>query len=645
MQIFHNRPLALSMCLFAVVAVAALRMERSVKFVLLLLSFCALLFVVFLSVKRRRAGRRIFLSFLCIVAVFAALFSSFLFFNVRYANLQTLNGSECEVEGTVLERIDSAAYDSHLRVRVTSLNGEKESMDAILECSYISPLQVGERFRITVIPREYTETEEFDEESYRLADGCLLILTSASSQTCEILSKSDDGLLIQSLKYNTRLSYSLQQAIGGEAGGMASALLLGNRAWLFDDTALDFRRAGVSHLLALSGLHVSILIGFLEFLLRKLRVPKIARAVLIPLAAVGYLALTGFAVSTCRAVLMIYVLYLALLLRTRYDAFTALCTALTLILLITPYAVADISMWMSFLAAGSIIVFSPAVVSALEKLQQKRKFSVRLFAIIKGVVSSVAVGVVANLALLLLTASVFGEISLTSVPATLLLSIPVTLLMILATILLCLPFLPLLPSVCATIGDLILYLAERFSNIRHVLLPVGDIPTRIVLVLLTVVLILLAVLPLQRKRWTLLPIALSIAAVVSSLSVTYLPPQSDPTLTILPAGRGEVRLYTQNGEAVLVNATSGNASEAFEIKSAALDARCTEIRDLVLCRYYNQATYFIARLSARMRVAYLHLPEPTTAREKAIAARLTQEAELHGIRVIRDAEIWLATYP
>ena len=131
MQIFHNRPLALSMCLFAVVAVAALRMERSVKFVLLLLSFCALLFVVFLSVKRRRAGRRIFLSFLCIVAVFAALFSSFLFFNVRYANLQTLNGSECEVEGTVLERIDSAAYDSHLRVRVTSLNGEKESMDAI----------------------------------------------------------------------------------------------------------------------------------------------------------------------------------------------------------------------------------------------------------------------------------------------------------------------------------------------------------------------------------------------------------------------------------------------------------------------------------------------------------------------------------
>ena len=77
---------------------------------------------------------------------------------------------------------------------------------------------------------------------------------------------------------------------------------------------------------------------------------------------------------------------------------------------------------------------------------------------------------------------------------------------------------------------------------------------------------------------------------------------------------------------------------------AANDARCTEIDDLVFCRYYNQATYFIASLAAKLRVERVHFPTPTDDRERAIAARLAEEAELHGIEVFYDAEQYLRAY-
>ena len=64
----------------------------------------------------------------------------------------------------------------------------------------------------------------------------------------------------------------------------------------------------------------------------------------------------------------------------------------------------------------------------------------------------------------------------------------------------------------------------------------------------------------------------------------------------------------------------------------------------VFVRYYNQGTYLISDLSSRMLVRRLHLPTPSDERERAIAERLSEEAELHGIEVFFDAEEYLLQY-
>lgn len=645
MQIFKNRPLALAACIFAITAVLASIAEKRTVIYGIFITLALLLLLLILKILHKKKSRERALLALVLSFVLLSLCSSYLFFHVRYADVQKKNGEEVTAEGYVLERLGSAPYYTHLRVHLTSLDGERVGYDAILETTYTSALQAGDRFSVTGIQRAFTEEEAFDEESFRLAEGCMTVITCDTPKKCQFLAPTTN-LRILANRLNLRLSYLLRSRIGGETGGVASALLLGNRTWLTKDAALHFRRAGVSHLLALSGLHVSILIGALEFILRKLYLPKLARAAIVPVFAIGYLALTGFSMSTCRAVLMICVLYVGVLLRAQYDSFTALCVTLSAILLVTPYAVLDLSMWMSFLAAGAIIIFSPALSDALELLRVKCRLPNAIYRVLVACLSALAVGFFANLALLYLNAAVFGEISLASVPVTLLLSIPVTALIICSAILLLFPFLPLLPTICSLLGTVILALTERASDMSGVLLPVTERIEHLILLLLTVLFVCFAVCRIRHRGRVVVGMSALCAVLVAvSLLITNLSPIYDKSARTIEAGKGEIRLYTAHGEAVLVNDAKGNSSEAYEIKTAALDARCTEIGDLVMYRYYNQATYFILRLSARMRVERLHLPIPQNAREEAIASRLVQEAGLHGIKVIFDAAYFAHDYP
>lgn len=641
MQIFKNRPLALSACLFAILSVIGFSLSARAKLLLVCAVCAAVLIMIILFCCRRKMGKCAASVLLCLGACLLSLVSSYCFFNIRYAAWQTKNGTPCTAEGTVVEYLSATAYSATYRIELDAIDGEACDAGAMLECGFAATLQRGDRIRVNAVPRAFAEEERFDEESYRLSDGCMTVLVCDRAEDCQLIGRDSSDLLLKCSALNIRLAYRLRNAVGGEAGGLAAALLLGNRSWITADTTLDFQRAGISHLLALSGLHVSILIGFLELLLCRLRLPRIVRAILIPISAVGYLAITGFAVSTSRAVLMICVLYLAFLFRASYDPLTALCAVLALILLVTPYAVLDLSLWMSFLAAASILIFMPAVVRLTRAWSRRSRLPRPIKCAMTAIANAAATGIVANLALMLLSACVFGEFSLVSVPATLILSIPVTLLLILSAVLLFLPFIPVLPWVCAMLGDAILAVAAVGSEIKNVLLPVRSPFVGAWIVLLTLALILLAVLPFKSKRWAIPVPALLIGVVISSVIVTQ---SMKPAVYSFKTGRGVLRLYTEAGHAVAVNDTSGAASASYEIKTAATDEHCTEIDDLILSRYYNQATYFIAKVSERSRVRVLHMPVPCDDRERAIAARLAEEAELHGIRVAYDAEEMLARY-
>ncbi len=633
MHIFRNRPLALVCCVFAATATLAYFMSALIQLICIITSGLALLVLIFLLFKIKK--QVLLLLTMILFSAMLALLSSYLFFHVRYAKWQSYVGEECVVEGVVLEREIGKPYQSALIAELHSMNGKACLVDVRLVFPYATSLQVGDSFRLSGIGSSFETKYMENEEINSVKEGILLCITSEDMHNCEILESDVFSLRAMLSRQNFAASYLLEQRIGGEAGKLASALLLGTRDHLSGSTALQFRRAGVSHLLALSGLHVSILIAALEMLLRFFRCPKRARMAVVFGLAFFYLFFTGASPSIARAVLMLGVLTVGFYWRADYDSLTSISVVLALLLFLSPNAVLDMGLWMSFVAAASIIIFSPVFVGVQEHIRNRWPLPAVLVKPVCGIFSAIIVGVVANLALIFLQAQFFGEMSLASIPATLLLSLPTAALLVLSIFTFILP--PLAP-VTAFVGRAMLQIAAIFSNQSGVLLPLNDIFSQMLALVLLITLIIIAVVNLKHLlRSMLLPICLSVLIVFCSLGVTYLP-ERGISFTFLNASGGDLLLFTHKGKSVIIDFSDGTATGGMETLNIASELRCTELDDLVLTHYHNRDTYFIASMARRMHVKRLHLPSPLDDEESAIAKQLTSEAERHGIEVIFGVE-------
>ncbi len=150
------------------------------------------------------------------------------------------------------------------------------------------------------------------------------------------------------------------------AEALAVALVVGDRQYLTDGQWHQLLVTGTNHLVAISGLHVSLLAGAVWLLVGFLwrgfpalanRYPaRLAGAWPALLAAVAYAMLAGFSLPTQRAVLMFAVLAVALLLRRSLHAGQCLLAAITLMLLHDPLAPANPTFWLSTLAVAALVI-------------------------------------------------------------------------------------------------------------------------------------------------------------------------------------------------------------------------------------------------------------------------------------------------
>ena len=143
------------------------------------------------------------------------------------------------------------------------------------------------------------------------------------------------------------------------------ALLVGNKSDIYRDDALyvSLSRAGLMHVVAVSGMHVSFLVAFLRFILGKGRRSAILCIVLVWL----FVTISGLSPSAVRAAFMQTMLLIAPLVGRENDPVTSLSAALAFLLLLNPFAAGNISLQLSFSAMLGIILFADRIVETLMK--------------------------------------------------------------------------------------------------------------------------------------------------------------------------------------------------------------------------------------------------------------------------------------
>jgi competence protein ComEC len=162
-----------------------------------------------------------------------------------------------------------------------------------------------------------------------------------------------------------RIALAVRAQLPGEAGAFAAAITTGDRAQMSAEALDALRGSNLAHLLAISGLHMGLLTGFVFTALRyamalvpgladRVAIRKVA-AVLALQAGAFYLALSGGNVATERAFIMVSVMFGAVLLDRRALTLRAVAIAALAILLVQPEAMTEPGFQMSFAATTALV--------------------------------------------------------------------------------------------------------------------------------------------------------------------------------------------------------------------------------------------------------------------------------------------------
>lgn len=166
------------------------------------------------------------------------------------------------------------------------------------------------------------------------------------------------------------LKTGIDAAFPEDVSGFVRALVTGNRDSLTDEFTTSLERAGLSHTVAVSGMHLAFLSGLLTCLLGR---GRRSAAVLTILWVVLFCGIAGNTPSVLRAAVMVLMLQLAPLLDRERDGPTALALALLLLLLANPFSAAHIGLQLSFAAVAGILLVSDRVQDwLLEKFRMDR---------------------------------------------------------------------------------------------------------------------------------------------------------------------------------------------------------------------------------------------------------------------------------
>lgn len=149
------------------------------------------------------------------------------------------------------------------------------------------------------------------------------------------------------------------QILGEEKSAIVMAVCFGDSGYIEKTQKEDFKKLGISHVVSVSGLHMSIVYKALELVIGY----KVAL-----LFSFGYMIFTGGQASTIRAFIMIFILKISSKIYKKYDSLSSLSLAAVILLIIRPFSILDIGFMLSFLCVLGIIVYNKKMKKTLYRL-------------------------------------------------------------------------------------------------------------------------------------------------------------------------------------------------------------------------------------------------------------------------------------
>ncbi len=339
-RIVNNRPI-----LFCAVFLA-LGMLVSVNYInapYLLYIALGLSFIAILSTFLIKPFKPLKIEIMVICAFFLL---GFLYtnYNVKLYNGDAVyDGKTCTLSGTVSE-IDDYHSKNYVTITDVSVEGNKTYGDAVFFTENYK-LNRGDKLKISGKIEFYPFTvSNYAAKRTFFVDAETIIKTDSSENPFYHVSEY--------LKNNILINAE------GDEGGIMVALLLGDTSEIKSETLSNFRLSGISHIFAVSGLHIVFFSSIICRILSLCHVKGYKNTLITALFTLFYAGVCGFPVSAVRAVIMSLTLNFVKNAGRKYDLLNSLFLSFIVVLLLFPYSLFTYGFILSYMAVLGIALFT-----------------------------------------------------------------------------------------------------------------------------------------------------------------------------------------------------------------------------------------------------------------------------------------------
>ena len=559
----------------------------------------AAMFLMVGQIGRQQKGLRV-LPFAALGLIFACFWTHF-YQQIHLAPALTLDGSQQELTITASDY----SYDTGYGLAVDGsivLDGKRFQIRAYLEESDdISDISPGDTIRGQFLLGT-TVPGGAEESMYHQGKGIFLMAYGRGEAT---LTPAEEPSFWEYPAILTRkIENILQNAFPEDIFPFAKALLLGDSTGLNYETDTNLKISGIRHIIAVSGLHVSVLYGAIAALTRRRRF--LTALIGIPVLVL-FAAMVGFTPSVTRACIMVGLMMLSSVFLRQYDSATALSFACLVMLLVNPLVITSASLQLSVGCVAGILLFQQPIKGwLLDKLPGRGRWRSQL-------AGSISVTLSAMSLVTPLSAYYFGSVSLIGV-VTNLLTLWVVSGVFIGIIGVCiLGFLS--TGLAAGLGWVLAW------PIRYVLaiaklcasVPFGAVYTASSYIVFWLIFcyLLLTVFLFQRNRRPGILCCCAALGLCLALMLSYLEPVTDDTrVTMLDVGQGQAILLQCEGKTFLVDCGGDSDTETADIISETLLSQgIAHLDGLILTHYDRDHAGALDNLLTRIDADLLILPD------------------------------------
>lgn len=322
------------------------------------------------------------------------------------SHISFYNESKVEFIGIINEEPDERIDNIKLTIASKKLNSKIVSGNVLITTDLFPKFSYGDELKITC---NLQTPESFNDFAYDKYLSRYDIYSVCYYPQIELLNKNKGNKFFAGIyKFKDKLKLIIGQSLPEPQSSLLSAIILGSKRGIPKELADNFSKVGISHIVAISGMHISILAAILLYLgiifgLNRNQSFYFSTAFLF-----FYIALIGFPPSAVRAAVMGFLVLLAMRLGRLAKATNAVLFACSLMLLINPLLVYDIGFQLSFLAVLGLIYILPILEKSTEKFTKRWK----LGGFLKSFLSLILITLSAQIATLPVILYNFGRLSI-----------------------------------------------------------------------------------------------------------------------------------------------------------------------------------------------------------------------------------------